>query len=851
MPRLSKDLSLFALIVGLAGALVPLAAQQDEAEFTREAIGFFESEVRPLLHQNCGLCHNETTKTSGLAFTSREAVLAGGNRGPAAAPGDTRNSRLIKAVRYASALKMPPTGKLQQEEIAVLERWVEMGIPWPTAPVKVSAAASQHWSLHPIQRPTEPVVRDTSWVRNPIDGFVLARLEEKGIKPSAEAAKRTLVRRVTLDLLGLSPSPQEVEEFLADTRPDAYERVVDRLLESPHYGERWGRHWLDIGRYADSNGYNIDGPREIWMYRDWVIKALNRDMPFDQFVIEQIAGDMLPNPNKQQLVATGFHRNTLLNLEGGIDFEQYRVEAVVDRVSGTGAAFLGLTLGCARCHDHKYDPISQREFYRIYAFFNNIDELSGEFKDEAGRARAFEPILEFGEPGEYAARKAIRTQIEILEKELAEYGKTLLKGQADWEKNLDEEARTELKPRELALLQIPASERNEDQKKTLEKAFLRTHAAYVEREKGIAAVKDVEPKIKHTLVMRELPKPREAYIHLGGDFLRKGVTVTPGTLKALPPMPEKDRHTRLDFARWLVDPKNPLTPRVTVNRLWQRYFGRGIVSTENDFGTQGSPPTHPELLDWLASELIARDWSLKAMHRLIVSSATYRQSSQSRPELDDIDPDNQLLAHQNRLSLEAEIVRDAALSASGLLTSKIGGPSVFPPQPAGAGRVTQVDRKWTAAEDDDRYRRGIYTYFWRSAPHPGLMVFDAPNSMRACTRRNRSNSPLQALTLLNDEAHYEFAQGLARRVLKEGPSDNRERIDYAFRLALARPPKPAEADRLSDFLARQLDDFRTKPEAAEAVVPKDLPADADVPLLAAWSATSRVLLNLDEFITRE
>ena len=320
------------MISGLTGGLFPLAAQQTNGEFTPEALRFFESEVRPLLHKNCAVCHSDSARTSGLSIASREAVLKGGNRGPAAIPGDASNSPLVKVVHYASELKMPPTGKLPPEDIAVLERWVEMGLPWP-APVKASAdELAKHWSLQPVKRPGAPAVKNTSWGRNPIDGFVLAKLERKGIEPSARASKRTLIRRVTLDLLGLSPSPKEVEEFRADTRPDAYERVVDRLLESPHYGERWGRHWLDVARYADSNGYNIDAPREIWMYRDWVINALNRDMPFDQFVIEQIAGDMLPSPTKEQLVATGFHRNTLLNLEGGIDFEQYRVEAVVDRV---------------------------------------------------------------------------------------------------------------------------------------------------------------------------------------------------------------------------------------------------------------------------------------------------------------------------------------------------------------------------------------------------------------------------------------------------------------------------------------------------------------------------------------
>ena len=839
----------FSALTLLALAVAQPSAAQDASP---EAIRFFEQKVRPVLHGKCGLCHNDQTKMSELSFAARETVLKGGTRGPAATPGDVDGSLLVQAIRQSSDLKMPPTGKLSQPEIDALTKWVEMGLPWPKTTVSESPkAGAEHWSFRPVEKLQVPQVKQSSWVRNPIDNFVLARLEQENLKPSEAADPVTLVRRVSLDLTGLLPSPKEVDDFVNDTRPDAYEQLVERLLASQHYGERWGRHWLDIARYADTNGYNIDGDREIWMYRDWVISALNADMGFDQFTIEQLAGDLLPSPTKQQIVATGFHRNTLLNLEGGIDFEQYRVEAVVDRVSTTGAAFLGLTIGCARCHSHKYDPISQKEFYSIYAFFNNIDELSGEFKNDEGRKRAHEPILEFGKPDEFARRDAVRHQIEILEKELEEYGESIEGKQGEWESSLTPEQIGEMGLRVQEVLAVPTADRNEEQQRAAKNAFNGADPGWSARGKGIAALKKAEPKLKSTLVMRELPEPRQTYIHEGGDFLRKGANVEPGTLGVLPPLAAEGRPTRLDFARWLVDDENPLTPRVTVNRIWQRYFGRGIVQTENDFGSQGSPPTHPALLDWLASEFVSGGWSMKAVHRLIANSATYRQSSMLRPELIEIDPDNQLLARQSRLRLEAEIIRDAALSASGLLSRDVGGPSVYPPQPAGAGRVTQIDRKWKADTGANRFRRGIYTYFWRSAPHPGLIVFDGPDSMMTCTRRNRSNTPLQALTLLNDQAHVEFAQALAQRVLKEAQPSREQRLDHAFRLSLGRLPKATEREQLSAFLARQLDEFQTDPEEAASTLPMEAEDDVEPALLAAWTSTSRVLLNLDEFITRE
>jgi len=787
-------------------------------------------EIEQILRNNCQQCHNLTTRSSGLALTARDTILAGGKRGPAINPGNPAESLLVRAVEQTGELKMPPGRKLQPEEIASIRRWIELGAAWrPKEEAASKPMGSDWWAFQPVKRVIPPPIEDRGWARNAIDQFILARLEQEHLKPSPEASKETLLRRVSLDLTGLLPSPEQVHDFIADTSADAYERVVDRLLASPHYGERWGRHWLDVARYADSDGYTIDAPRQMWKYRDWVINALNRDMPFDQFVIEQIAGDMLANPSVDLLIATGFHRNTPSNYEGGIDFEQYRVEAVVDRVSTTGAAFLGLTLGCARCHDHKFDPVSQKEFYQLFAYFNNVDEITS----EAERYDFNRPILEVPTPEEIARKKAFQAQRSALSKELISYVREL--------------AAHHHRPGHEDLSKDPG---------------------LLERVQNLRDLDRREPVLTTTLIMRELPRPRETYVQLGGDFTRRGISVKPAIPAVLPQLPA-GANTRLDFARWLVDPQNPLTNRVTVNRFWQAYFGKGIVETENDFGKQGAMPSHPELLDWLASEFVRQKWSQKAIHRLIVTSATYRQSSKRRPELEAVDPYNKLLARQNRLRLDAEIVRDSALAASSLLTDTVGGPSVYPPIPDGAMSVTQVSGTWPTATGPDRYRRGMYTFFRRSAAYPGLIVFDAPDATSACTRRARSNTPLQALTTLNDETFLEFAEGLAARVLKEAPPDEKERIRYACMLALGRYPRPDEQQRLEKFVAVEADEYKTRPSRATELIykggkfgpdgnplnppPPKLAAmlPADLPLEAAWTSVARVLLNLDDFLTRE
>jgi hypothetical protein len=813
--------SYLALLLGSSWAGAAFSA--DPVDYLRD--------IKPVLARHCYQCHGAKTQKGGLRLDTAGAVRKGGKSGPAVVAGKSQESLFIKALEGLDGMTPMPLKKppLPAAQIGVLKAWVDRGAKAPADEKQDDGSSySRHWAFVPPVRPPLPEVKNASRVRNAIDRFILARLEQEGMAPSPEADRLTLLRRVSLDLLGLPPTIEEIDRFLADQRPDAYERLVDRLLQSPHYGERWARHWLDVARYADSNGYSIDGPREIWKYRDWVIEALNQDMPFSQFVVEQMAGDMLPHATTAQQVATGFHRNTPINQEGGIDLEQFRVDAVADRVNTVGTAFLGLTLGCARCHDHKFDPISQKEYYQLFAFLNNQDE----------------PTLALASPELAAKGEAIQDQITKAAQEF-------IKQQEAWLKNLSDEQRSQIKREIQVILNLGYEQRDQKQKRTLLAFFKDRDAALYAAGKALDDLELRRPKYPTTMILRERSKPpRETCVHIQGDFTRKGETVVPGVPSVLLPL-TINKANRLDLARWLVDPNHPLTARVTVNRLWQHYFGKGLVETENDFGTQGTPPTHPELLDWLATEFVARGWSLKAMHRLIVTSATYRQSSRHRLELTQRDPYNRLLARQTRLRLEAEVIRDEGLTVSGLLNHRIGGPSVFPPQPDGVFRFTQVPREWTANQDGNRYRRGLYTYFWRAAPHPALIVFDAPDAASTCTRRVRSNTPLQALTLLNDQAFLEFAQALAARVLKGAAAEDGKRVDYLFRLCLGRTPESNERGRLEQFVRRQIQEFQQTPGDARALLSAQLPAETDAVCQAAWTAAARVLLNLDEFITRE
>jgi hypothetical protein len=673
------------------------------------------------------------------------------------------------------------------------------------------AAVSGHWAFRPVARPALPEVRLESWPGNAIDRFVLARLEAAGIAPSGEADRATLARRLYLDLLGLPPPPEEVDAFARDERPDAWERLVDRVLASPRHGERWGRHWLDQARYADSDGYTNDSPRSMWPFRDWVIRALNDDLSFDQFTIEQLAGDLLSEPADAQLIATAFHRNTLINTEGGVDREQFRVEAAVDRVSTTGQVWLGLTVGCAQCHDHKFDPLTQKEFYELYAFFDSaVDENDTE------------PVLRL-------ASGAERRRASELEERIAALGARLKESAGESAGGAPLE--TERAPVAAETKKLEAEKKGlEEEKKKLESSW---------------------PTV---MVMREREKPRATHVHVRGDFLRPGEPVAPNVPRVMPPLSgAAGRPGRLELARWLVSAENPLTARVTVNRIWMRLFGRGLVETENDFGTQGTPPTHPELLDWLAAEFAGGGWSSKRLLRLIVTSATYKQSSHARADLAEVDPLNKLLARQSRLRVEAEIVRDLALAASGLLSSRIGGPSVHPPQPPGVYDFTQVAKSWKTSGGEDRYRRGLYTFFYRSAPYPMLTTFDAPRFNATCTRRLRSDTPLQSLTLANDPSILEMARALGERVLEEGAAgDDRARARRAFRLALAREPSAWELERLLEHFRLELASFTADPAAAGAFAARAPGDGADgAAAAAAWAGIARVLFNLDEFVTRE
>jgi len=791
----------------------------------------YEQHIKPLLARHCYVCHGALQQKAGLRLDTAAAMRKGGDSGPAVVPGDSARSLLFQAVSGAEDVTPMPykRPRLSEADIALLKRWIDAGCPAPENEVVDESLSRKyaHWAfLPPVRRPP-PEIRASDWARTPIDRFILSRLEAAGLAPSPEADRVTLLRRLSLDLVGLPPTPEEVSDFVNDPAPDAYERLVDRLLASPHFGERWGRLWLDVARYADSHGYSIDAPREIWKYRDWVIAAFNADLPYDRFVIEQMAGDMLPQATLDQRIATGFHRNTPINMEGGIDLEQFRIDSVYDRVETTGTAFLGLTLTCARCHDHKFDPISQREYFQLFAFLNNCDE----------------PTLDLASPELIARRDALRSQIRVLEEEQNKHYLDKLSRMSEAEKS-------RIKPEIIAILSLGVEQRDEKQKQAVVEAF-KDDPGVVERAKTIGELKKRMPKFPTTLVLRERSKPRETRIHIQGDFTRPGEPVSPGVPAVLHPLPSDPQPNRLTLAKWLVDPANPLLARVTVNRIWQTYFGKGLVETENDFGTQGEPPTHPELLDWLATEFVARGWSQKAIHRLIVTSAVYRQASRHRPELSEKDPNNRLLARQNRLRLDAELIRDAALRASGLLNPRIGGPSVFPPQPEGVYRFTQLQKTWNTSMGPDRYRRGMYVHFWRSAPYPALQVFDAPDGVNCCTRRNRSNTPLQALTLLNDEAFLEFAQALGRRLLREGPDNDAERIVFAYRLCLGRSPSAEESERLLHFVQQQRESFRQAPAEAIAFAGQSEADKADAGETAAWVALARVVLNLDEFITRE
>ena len=829
----------------------------------------FERDVAPIFAQKCEACHGSSQQMSGLRLDSRAAVLKGGYSGAAIEPGKSGESRLIYMVAGIPGRPLMPMGseKLSDEQIGLLRAWIDQGAEWPEPKLAHRGATESrpkhpHWAFNAPQRPALPKVKNEAWVENPIDAFVLAKLEAQGIEPSPEVNRRTLARRVSLDLIGLPPTPQEIDRFLNDPREGAYERYVDGLLKSPHYGEKWARHWLDQAHYADTDGYETDHIRpHAWRWRDWVINALNSNMPFDQFTVEQIAGDLLPNATIEQRIATGFLRNTLTNREGGIDREEFRVEQVIDRSSTVGTIWLGMTVGCARCHDHKYDPLTQKEFYQLYAFFNTAHEVNIEVPRPQEIARFLR---------DRAAYRAKRDKL------LAEYKVPEL--QPEWEKKVLFAADNPgVDPSytigwdvlgvkddggQEALRTHPAY-RTEKQQELLTNHYVFYYRVIAPREEyeklkfaelydKLKELKKQYPALGEAQVIAENPDPPKSHVLIRGDFRSHGVEVQPGAPAVLHPMPADGEPARLALARWLVADDNPLTARVTMNRTWQEFFGRGLVETSEDFGARSEPPTHPELLDWLATEFRDGGWDMKAMHKRIVVSATYRQASHAREDLKTRDPSNLLLARQSRLRLSAESIRDTALSVSGLLNPMIGGKSVRPPQPDSVlelGFGVAADR-WIEHVGPDRYRRGLYILFLRTTPYPQLVTFDAPDMVESCSRRLRSNTPLQALNLLNDPVFFEAAQVLAARVLRERPGSVADRLDYAYRLSLGRPPRPQEKDRLLRYYEEQKNILGKKRESIEVLFPAVQIEGVDPEEAAVWVGVSRLLLNLEEFITR-
>ena len=999
----------------------------------------FNRDVRPILSDKCFTCHgpDAVAKKIPLRLDSEAAAKR------VIAPGDPAASLLVRRITAAPATRMPPQWsglKLSDPEIETLKEWIAQGAKW-----------EKHWSFLPPKRAPLPDVKDASWPRNAIDRFILARLEREGLKPSPEASRETLLRRVTLDLTGLPPTPAEIDAFLNDRSPNAYEKVVDRLLASPRYGERMAAPWLDAARYADSNGYQYDGERVMWRWRDWVIDAFNRNEPYDRFVLDQIAGDMLPKATVEQKIATGFNRNHRANTEDGIIPEEYAVEYVVDRVETTSAVFLGVTLGCARCHNHKYDPFTQKEFYQVFAYFNNVPELGRAMKygnspplvaaptaeqrreldaldarihevedflrarqsatdaaertwerkaevghwsppdavalqtkpmkgepatrpGRVGQAWSFDGqvYLDAGQAGAFDiddrftlaawirpdapdgailsrmadnprgrgygvylkggkvhvhitsnyADDAIRVDTErsvttgewhhvavtYTGSRMAEGIEVRIDGEpAKFKVELDTLYRpfrnagrqfrepfrigagggdkfrfrglidgvrvyarvlSELEIRALSLgepvntiARKPEAQRGEAERLAIRSYFVE-HAAPAEiREASarLAALKLEREKLERTfptvMVMAESPVPKETHLLIRGQYNRPGDKVQPGVPAVLPPLPPGAPNNRLGFGEWLVDPGNPLTARVAVNRFWQMLFGIGIVKTTEDFGVQGEWPVHPELLDWLATEFVRTGWDVERMLKLMVTSAAYRQSSRETPELIERDPENRLLARGPRFRLRADMIRDAALFEAGLLKERTGGPSVKPYQPEGLWKeLAMQDMEYVRSQSDDLYRRSLYTFWKRTIAPPMMVNFDAANRESCVVRANRTNTPLQALNLMNDVTFVEAARFIGQRMMREGGLDAASRLRYGFRLVVGRAPLASEEEVLRGSLAWHLDYFSGKPDAVTRYLEQgDSRADPglDRRELAAYASVASLLLNLDEAVSKE
>ena len=819
-----------------------------------ESVVSYNRDVLPILADHCFHCHgfDQGSRKAGLRLDQSEAAtktLRSGSK--AIVPGDPKASGLVNRIHSIDDDRMPPakTGKtLSEKQKTTLEHWIGQG-----------ARYEPHWAYIKPIKTQPPVVEGAS---NAIDGFIRFRLGNEGIQPSPIADRPTLIRRISLDLTGLPPTMLEVNAFVNDPRPDALEHVVERLLQSEHFGERWARWWLDLAHYADSDGYLQDFIRPVaWRWRQWVVDAFNHDIPFDQFTIEQIAGDLLPNATISQRMGTGFFRNTLSNREGGAELEEYRVNQVVDRTVTLGTTWLALTTGCAQCHDHKFDAISQVEFYKLYAFFNQSDEVNFDA-----------PLPEESCEWELARLGFHQKRAEIL----APVAVELAALQADWEKRL---LHAESHPDEdfawdrllellglqwgqnlgegqlegINIIKMPVSIRSQDQKERLLDYFLKSaSSAYAQKWKELKlseikakldSLSKTIPPVTRAPGLMSFPQKRTTHLHVRGDFRRKGPVVEPGVPSVLPPL--EGPGNRLSLARWLVHRGHPLTSRVVVNRIWQELFGKGIVATSDNFGIRGERPTHPELLDWLAVDFMERGWSIKSILRQMVLSKTYQQSSAFRDDLAERDPQNNLVARQQRIRISAEAIRDSSLAVSGLLNQRIGGPSVKPPQPASVS-MDGYKNEWVVSKGTDRHRRGLYTWLQRTSPFAQSVAFDLPDTSRSCTIRARSNTPLQSLNLLNDPVFIEAAAAFAGRIQRECSMGEPSRIRYAFQLALSRLPRPAEEKRLLEYLAAQREIFKSPKEQPRLILQASMEN-----VEPAWVMLASVLLNLDEFINRE
>ncbi|HVU88818.1 MAG TPA: PSD1 and planctomycete cytochrome C domain-containing protein [Pirellulales bacterium] len=829
-------------------------------------------DVRPILAGKCFACHgaDEAARQAGLRLDERDAALATLDSGQRAiVPGKPDESALVARITSADAqFAMPPaeTGKkLSPQEVATLRAWIAADAPY-----------ARHWAYVKPVRPALPAVRRGNWPRGAIDHFVLARLEAAGLSPSPPADRATWIRRVSLDLIGLPPTADEVQDFVLDSRPEAYDALVDRLLAKPAYGERWASMWLDLARYADSQGYAPDGPRTIWRWRDWVISALNANMPYDRFTIEQLAGDLLPDPSAMQIAATGFHRNTQLNTEGGVNLEEFRHAAVVDRVNTTFAVWMGSTLACAQCHHHKYDPFSQRDYYQVFSIFNNTDDFNTD-----------NPVLEVPRVGQDAEFAQVKADLAAAQTRWDEQTKARDALQAEWESRASqppaasagespaesapagqspaadttaEKAPTDTAaaappPKEIAeILALPADKRDKKQQEKLQAYHRGLSADWKKVDEELAGLKRKFDEVSTTVPIMHEGTPRPSFIYVRGEYQSPGEAVKPGVPAVLHPLAAGAPANRLGLAQWLVDAENPLSARVAVNRLWQELFGAGIVETAEEFGTQGEPPSHPELLDYLAVEYRESGWDTKHMLRLIVTSATYQQSAATSAALVERDPHNRLLARGPRSRLPAEMVRDQALAISGLLSPKMYGPPVQPPQPSvGLSAAFGSSTDWKTSEGEDQHRRAIYTRWRRNLPYPSMVAFDAPERNICAARRMRTNTPLQALVTLNDPVFVECAQAFARRIIREGGSDAQGRAAWALAQAVKRRPTTGEAERLAELYTQSRRELEAAPEKAEALATKPLgplPDGMNALDAAAWTVVANAVLNLDETLTK-